>query len=99
MSVKVTAFVSIKPGQEEGFLTAARTCIAASRAEPGVLRYDLWREAEGERRFVFDELYADDAAVQAHMTSEHFKTFGSAARDFAAARPSITVSHAVDIAG
>ncbi len=98
MSVKVVAFVSVKPGQEDGFVAAARNCVAASRAEPGVLRYDLWQEAEGERRFVFDELYIDDAAVQAHMTSDHFKSFGIAARDLAAARPNITVAHGVAVA-
>jgi len=98
MPVKVVAFVSVKPGQEDAFVAAARDCVAASRAEPGVLRYDVWRETEGERRVVFDELYVDDAAVQAHMASDHFKAFGTAARDLAAARPSITVAHAVEVA-
>lgn len=98
MSVKVIAFVGVKPGQEEAFVAAARTCIAASRAEPGVLHYDLWREVDGERRFVFNELYTDDAAVAAHMASDHFKAFGMAARDLAAARPSITVTHPVEVA-
>ncbi|VXD00340.1 putative quinol monooxygenase [Sphingomonas sp. 8AM] len=98
MSVKVIAFVSVTPGQEDSFVAAAAPCIAASRAEPGVLYYDLWREADGERRFVFDELYVDDAAVQAHMASDHFKAFGLAARDLATARPTITISHAVEVA-
>jgi len=98
MSVKVVAFVSVKPGQEDGFVAAARTCIAASREEPGVLHYDLWRESDGEQRFVFNELYTDEAAIQAHMASDHFKAFGIAARDFAAARPSIIVTHPVDVA-
>lgn len=98
MSVKVVAFVSVKPGQEDAFVVAARDCVTASRAEPGVIRYGLWREAEGERRFVFDELYVDDAAVQAHMASDHFKAFGMAARDLAAARPNITVAHGVAVA-
>lgn len=97
MSVKVVAFVSVKPGQEDAFVAAARDCIAGSRAKPGVLRYDVWREVEGERRYVFDELYVDDAAVQAHMASGHFKAFGMAARDLAAARPSITVTHPVEV--
>lgn len=99
MSVKIVAFVSVKPGREEAFVAAAQTCITASRAEPGVLYYDLWREKDGERRFVFNELYVDDAAVQAHMASDHFKAFGTAARDLAVARPSITIAQAVDVAG
>ena len=98
MSVKVIAFVTVKPGQEDSFVAAARPCIEASRAEPGVLYYDLWREVDGEQRFVFNELYVDDAAVQAHMASAHFKAFGMATRDLAAARPIITVTHAVEVA-
>jgi len=98
MPVKVIAFVTVKPGEEDAFVEAARPCVAASRAEPGVLHYDLWREAEGERRFVFNELYVDDAAVQAHMASDHFKAFGLAARNLAAARPTIIATHPVDVA-
>jgi len=99
MSVKVVAFVSVKPGQEDAFVEAARICVAASRAEPGVLHYDLWRETDGDQRFVLNELYVDDAAVAAHMTSDHFKAFGLAARDLAAARPTIIKTHAIDVAG
>ena len=98
MSVKVVAFVSVKPGQEDAFVEAARICVAASRAETGVLHYDLWRETDGDQRFVFNELYTDDAAVAAHMMSDHFKAFGLAARDLAAARPTIVKTHAIDVA-
>lgn len=99
MAVKIVAFVSVKPGEEEAFVAAARLCVAASRAEPGVLQYDLWREREGARRFVFNELYADDDAVQRHMASDHFKAFDLAARDLAAARPEIVRTDAIDVAG
>ncbi|WBH15292.1 putative quinol monooxygenase [Sphingomonas radiodurans] len=98
MPVKVVAFVSVKAGEDEAFVAAAQSCVTASRAETGVLQYDLWREPEGERRFVFDELYVDDAAVQAHMASDHFKAFGLASRELATARPTIVVSHPIDVA-
>lgn len=97
MTVKIVALVTVKPDADEAFAAAAKICVAASRAEAGVLHYDLWREADGERRFVFNELYTDDAAVKAHMASDHFKAFGAAARDLAAARPTIIVTHAVDV--
>jgi quinol monooxygenase YgiN len=97
MTVKVIALVAIKLGEEAAFLAAAHTCVLASRAEPGVLHYDLWREAEGERRFVFNELYVDDAAVQQHMASEHFKAFGLVIRELTAASPTIVVSHPIDV--
>ena len=98
MSVKVVALVSVKLGHDDAFVDAAKICVAASRAEPGVLHYELWRETDGERRFVLNELYVDDAAVQQHMASDHFKAFGLAARDLAAARPTIIVTHAIDVA-
>ena len=99
MSVKVIAFVGVKPGSEPAFEAAASVCTAASRNEPGVLHYDLWREAEGDRRYVFNELYVDQAAVAAHMASDHFKAFGLAARDFAAGRPEIIATSPIDVAG
>lgn len=99
MTVKIVAFVTVKPGEDDAFVAAARICVAASRAEPGVLHYDLWRESDGDRRFVFNELYVDDAAVQAHMTSDHFKAFGLAACNLAAARPEIIRTEAIDVAG
>lgn len=98
MTIKIVAFITVKPGEEDTFIAAARICVAASRAEPGVLHYDLWRETEGERRFVFNELYTDDDAIEAHMASDHFKAFGQAARGFAAARPEIIATEAIDVA-
>lgn len=47
---------------------------------------------------MFNELYVDDAAVQAHMASDHFKPLRTAARDLVAARPTIIVTHPVDVA-
>lgn len=98
MPVKVVAFVTVKPGADDAFLAAASTCAAASRAEAGTLHYDLWREPNGERRVVFNELYVDDAAVKQHMASDHFKAFGKAAGDLWAAPPTIIVTHPIDVA-
>jgi quinol monooxygenase YgiN len=98
MTVKVIAFVPVKPGSEEAFEAAAAHCVCASRSEPGVLHYDLWRENGGQRRYVFNELYTDQSAVDAHMQSDHFKAFGAAARDLAAARPEIIATSAVNVA-
>jgi quinol monooxygenase YgiN len=98
MAVKIVAFVTVKPGEDDAFAAAAGICAAASRAEPGVLQYELWRETEGERRFVFDELYVDEAAIQHHRDSAHYKAFGLAARTLATARPEIIVADAIDLA-
>jgi quinol monooxygenase YgiN len=95
--VKVIAFVTVKPGADDAFLAAASACAAASRAEPGALYYEIWREADGERRVVFNELYVDTAAVDQHMASDHFKVFGAAAGDLWAAPPTIIVTQPIDL--
>ena len=59
MPIQMVALVGIQPSQEDAFINAARTCAAASRLEPGVLRSQLWRVTVGERRFVFEELYVE----------------------------------------
>ena len=97
MPVEVIALVGIAPGQEDAFIAAARTCAAASRLEPGVLRYQLWRETAGERRFVFEELYADQAAVDRHLASDHFKTFDQVTRPFATSAPTVIAADPVDV--
>ncbi len=97
MTVKVIALVDVKPDQHEAFIAAADECAAASRKEAGVLHYELWRDTEDGNRFVFNELYVDDAEVQAHMGSDHFHAFSRAARDLAAARPTIIISHPIDV--
>jgi quinol monooxygenase YgiN len=98
MAVKVFAFVTVQPGKNVAFEVAARACISASRGESGVLQYDLWHETSGASRYIFNELYTDEAAIADHMASEHFKAFGLAVQGLAAAPPEIFVAAPVDVA-
>ncbi|MFD1952232.1 putative quinol monooxygenase [Sphingomonas arantia] len=97
MPVKVVALVTVKAGADNAFLAAASACAAASRTEAGTLYYEIWRETDGDRRVVFNELYVDEAAVAQHMASDHFKIFGKAAADLWTAPPTIIVTHPIDI--
>jgi quinol monooxygenase YgiN len=56
---------------------------AASRTEPGNLRWDLWRDQTDPTRFVVDELYKDAAAGEAHRETPHYKKYASAVADIA----------------
>jgi quinol monooxygenase YgiN len=99
MPVKIIAFVTVKPGSEDAYVEAVRICAAASRKEPGALHYELWREADGERRYVFNELFSDDSAVRHHMASDHFKAFALATADLTVAPPTIIQNYPIDVAG
>lgn len=65
-----------KPGEEEAVARALAQLIPLSRAEPGVLAYQVHRDPEDERLFVIYERYVDAAAYDAHLESEHIERLG-----------------------
>jgi quinol monooxygenase YgiN len=46
-----------------------------SRAEPGNLRFDVWRDPAHRERYVLDELYRDAAAIEAHRQTPHYQDY------------------------
>ncbi|NUA30616.1 putative quinol monooxygenase [Cupriavidus basilensis] len=71
----IVAKIKVKEGQEANFEALAAGLVAESRREAGCLSYDLWRSDEA-REYVFIERYTDDAAVQAHVKSDHYRRIG-----------------------
>jgi quinol monooxygenase YgiN len=47
----------------------------ASREEPGCLMYIVHRHRADSRRFFIYEQYDDDAALEAHRSSQHFQDY------------------------
>jgi quinol monooxygenase YgiN len=66
---------TIKEGELDAVLAALRPLTEASRAEPGCLMYQPHRDPENPNVIFLYEQYADEAALQAHGESEHFKTY------------------------
>jgi len=74
--IGVVATIKVKPGMEKEFEAVAKELVAKVRAhEPGCSLYAL-HHAETPHTYVFMERYADQAAVEAHRGTEHFKTLG-----------------------
>ncbi|HEY1368572.1 MAG TPA: putative quinol monooxygenase [Gaiellaceae bacterium] len=65
---------TIKDGEMDAVLAAMRPLMAASRAEPGCLQYDLHRDPGNPNVLFLYEQYADEDAYKAHADSEHFET-------------------------
>jgi quinol monooxygenase YgiN len=83
MTVKIIALLTARPDKQEALETLLTGMIAPSRAEPGNLRYDLWRDQTAPARFVLDELYASSEAVAAHRETPHFRAYLAAINDLA----------------
>ncbi len=80
-NLKVVATLVAKSGSEDVVRTGLSSLAAASRAESGCVSYDLYESAAAPGTFVTIEVWVDQAAVAAHMSTPHVQaalaTFGS----------------------
>jgi autoinducer 2-degrading protein len=60
-------------GESEAVADLLRRLLPLSRAEPGCLQYDAYREPDDESSFFLFERYVDQAALDAHAASPHFQ--------------------------
>jgi (4S)-4-hydroxy-5-phosphonooxypentane-2,3-dione isomerase len=62
-----------KPGQEEEIARILRKLEEKSRLEPGCTRFDVYRSEDDAAHFLLHEVYGDQAALENHQHSEHFR--------------------------
>lgn len=74
-NAKIVAILVALPGKTQELEALLFSLAESSRAEPGNLRWDVWRDPADPTRFVLDELYADKDAVAAHLETPHFKDY------------------------
>jgi quinol monooxygenase YgiN len=67
---------TVKPEHEGELVAMANALLPLSRAEPGCLRYDFLKDALGEQRFMFFELWKTREDLEAHFKKSYFKAFG-----------------------
>jgi quinol monooxygenase YgiN len=95
--IGVIATLVAKDGREEEFeQTFLRMTDALKANEPGNRMYQLVRSRDGSRTYVVMEIYDDDAALEAHRGSEHYKAGGRALRELVEAPPEVKVFDAVE---
>lgn len=70
--------VAVVPEHLDDFLDATRRNAAASRQEPGVLRFDVVQDRDDPTHVVLVEVYADEDAPGAHKQTEHYATWREA---------------------
>jgi quinol monooxygenase YgiN len=85
----VVATLKVKPGMEKEFEAVAKDLVAKVNAnEPGCTLYAL-HHGETPGTYVFMERYADQAAVEAHRATEHFKSLGRKMGEYMDGRPEV----------
>ena len=67
----------VKPGHEQQVADFFNPLTEASRKEPGCLFYVAHQHHADPRKFLVYEQYKDDAALDAHRNSAHFKQYAA----------------------
>jgi quinol monooxygenase YgiN len=76
------AELEIDPGKLESYTAAVREEIETSvRVEPGVLAIYAVAEKDSPFKLRLFEMYADEAAYNAHIASAHFRKYAEATKD------------------
>ncbi|MEM9044455.1 MAG: putative quinol monooxygenase [Pseudomonadota bacterium] len=74
----VTVLFEVKPGEMDQFLPRMRQQAADSLTlEPDCAQFDVWTDPARPNEVYLYELYTDAAAFDAHLASDHFKSFAS----------------------
>ena len=74
MTVRVVADCWIRQDAVEEFEIAAKELVAQTQAkDPGCLAYDLFRDVADPLHLTVIEEWRSQAALDAHMASEHFQ--------------------------
>jgi len=73
--------IRIKPGKADAFLEVFRKNFEGTRREPGNFRFDVLQDPEDENHFVIYEAFENEAAVDAHRQTEHYRETVEGLRD------------------
>ena len=69
--IAINVILEIHPERVAEFLELMCANAAASRQEPGCLRFEISRQFDKANVFSLAELYRDEAAVEAHYATEY----------------------------
>lgn len=72
--------VRVKPDMRQKFLDAIEVdALGSERDEPGCARFNVLQDNEDPNVYYFYEVYADEAAVEAHRAAPHYAVWKAAA--------------------
>jgi quinol monooxygenase YgiN len=71
----LNVFIEAAQGREEELAVMLKTLVGPTRSEPGCIGYELNASQEKAGVFLFYEKFADQAALDAHISSPHFQNF------------------------
>jgi quinol monooxygenase YgiN len=74
-TVFAVTYIDVAPATRDADAAALRQLAAASRKEPGVIRYEAFQRSAPSNQFAIIEIWKDQKAYDAHLASEAVKGF------------------------
>lgn len=88
--IAVIAKIPAQPGQRDAVVAGLRAMLDHVETEPGTITYILHEDAKDADVLWMYEIYADQAAFDAHGTSEAMKALGGAIGAHLGGKPELT---------
>jgi quinol monooxygenase YgiN len=89
--ITIVAKNFLKPGVKADFIKTAQELIRLSQSEEGCIAYALYEDSRHDDQVAFIEQWRDQAALDAHFVSPHFKQLGAKLGDYAARKMEINI--------
>jgi (4S)-4-hydroxy-5-phosphonooxypentane-2,3-dione isomerase len=71
----IIAHYQARPGEGDRVAAILAAHVAATRTESGCVQFIAYRTEDDGDRFLLYEQYADEAALEAHRASPHFRRY------------------------
>lgn len=81
MTINLTVLLKAKEESTEKLKELLENLVANSMLETGCLQYDLHQGVEDARTFIFNEVWENQEALEAHNTQEYVTRFFAEAPD------------------
>jgi len=86
MSFVLQVKIQIKPGSVDAFMRQVLENASNARKEPGCRQFDILIDPNDKLKVMLYEVYADEAAFEAHQQTPHFKKYLAEALPLLASR-------------
>ena len=94
-TLRVVARVKARPGKANELLSVLNSLVEPTRKEPGCICYELLQNNEDPTDFSLIEEWQNEAALQSHFATKHFKEALAKMPNLVAAEPDIRRYHQV----
>jgi quinol monooxygenase YgiN len=74
-TVFVVTHIDVPPPNKDACIALVETQVAASRKDPGCVRFEVFQQADRPNHFSVVEAWSDRAAFDAHIVTAHTKDF------------------------